>query len=135
LPYPVHVTGDRVSQLELPGLPVGSFGGSGYDELTVDMKSNDIFVFCSDGISETFNAAGEEFGSPRVMATVLEYRQASAKEIVAAVFGAMQAFRGDAPQTDDQTVVVVKILPHDGTKDGKGAKYAKDGKDAKEGNG
>ena len=122
LPFPVHVTGETVKQLELPGLPLGSFGGSSYDELTVEMKSNDIFVFCSDGISETFNAAGEEFGSPRVMETVLEHRNATAKEIVSAVFGAMQAFRGDAPQTDDQTVVVVKILPQDGTKDTKDTK-------------
>jgi serine phosphatase RsbU (regulator of sigma subunit) len=33
----------------------------------------------------------------------------SAAEIVGALFGAVQAFRGDAEQTDDQTVVVVKI--------------------------
>jgi phosphoserine phosphatase RsbU/P len=129
LPFPVHVTGDTVAQLQLPGVPAGSFGGSSYEDLTLETKPNDIFVFCSDGISETFNTAGEEFGSPRVMATVLEHRDAPAKEIVAAVFGAMQAFRGDAPQTDDQTVVVVKILPHDGTKDTKGSKDAKDGKD------
>jgi len=35
--------------------------------------------------------------------------EAPAKEIVGSIFGAMQAFRGDAEQTDDQTVVVVKI--------------------------
>jgi hypothetical protein len=65
------------------------------------------------------------------MATVLEHRDQSAREIVGAVFGAMQAFRGDAPQTDDQTVVVVKILPHDSTKDTKGTKDTKDTKPAK----
>ena len=43
----------------------------------------------------------------------------------------MQAFRGDAPQTDDQTVVVVKILPHDSTKDGKETKDAKGTKESK----
>jgi sigma-B regulation protein RsbU (phosphoserine phosphatase) len=126
LPYPVHVSGDTVVQLELPGVPLGSFGGSSYDELT-DMKPNDIFVFCSDGISETFNTDGDEFGSPRVMATALEHRNDSAKEIVSSIFGAMQAFRGDAPQFDDQTVVVVKIAaaepketkPKDAVKDGK----------------
>jgi sigma-B regulation protein RsbU (phosphoserine phosphatase) len=131
LPYPVHVTGASVAQLELPGLPLGSFGGSSYDELTVDMKSNDVFVFCSDGISETFNAAGEEFGSPRVMATVLEHRTEPAKEIVGAVFGAMRAFRGDAAQTDDQTVVVVKILPHDESKAPKDVKAPKETKGSK----
>ena len=67
LPFPVHVTGDSATLLELPGLPLGSFGGSSYDELNVEMTPNDVFVFCSDGISETFNAAGEEFGSTRVV--------------------------------------------------------------------
>ena len=90
-------------------MPLGSFGASTYDERTAELAAGDVFVFCSDGISETFNAAGEEFGSARLGQTALEHREKSAREIVEAIFGAMQAFRGDAPQTDDQTVVVVKI--------------------------
>ena len=109
LPYPMHVSGATVSQIDLPGVPLGSFPTSTYDELTVELKLDDVFVFCSDGISETFNAAGEEFGSLSVMEVARANRDEPAKEIVAAIFGAMQAFRGDAPQTDDQTVVVVKI--------------------------
>jgi phosphoserine phosphatase RsbU/P len=109
LPFPIRISGHSAAQIEMPGLPLGSFGVSSYDEITVDAKADDVFVFCSDGISETFNAAGEEFTSSRVMATALEHRHKPAKEIVAAIFGAMQTFRGDAPQTDDQTVVVVKM--------------------------
>lgn len=110
LPYPIHVSGDTVRQIELPGVPLGSFAASTYDEITVDLKLGDVFVFCSDGISETFNAVGDEFGSHRVRATAKDQREKPAKEIVGAVFGAMQLFRGDEPQTDDQTVVVVKIV-------------------------
>ncbi|MBA3270672.1 MAG: GAF domain-containing protein [Acidobacteria bacterium] len=109
LPYPLHVCGEKVEQIDLPGVPLGSFPTSTYDELTVELKTNDVFVFCSDGMSETFNAAGEEFGSLGVMEVVQANRELAAKEIVAAIFGAMQAFRGEAEQTDDQTVVVVKI--------------------------
>jgi phosphoserine phosphatase RsbU/P len=75
------------------------------------LKPGDLFVFCSDGISETFSESGEEFGSARIVEVAREHADRPAKEIVAAVFGAMQTFRGDAPQTDDQTVVVVKIAP------------------------
>ncbi len=123
LPFPVHVSGDRVRQIELPGVPLGSFLGSTYDEIAVDLKPGDVFVFCSDGISETFNETGDEFGSPRVMAVARQHRDKSAKEIVAAVFSAMHAFRGEALQTDDQTVVVVKI--------GKESKESKEPKDSK----
>jgi phosphoserine phosphatase RsbU/P len=109
LPFPVRVSGDSAAQVDLPGLPLGSFGASTYDELIVDLNAGDVFVFCSDGISETFDEAGEEFGSARVVASTRENKDKPAKEIVGAIFGAMQAFRGHAPQTDDQTVVVVKI--------------------------
>jgi sigma-B regulation protein RsbU (phosphoserine phosphatase) len=109
LPYPLHVSTAGVQRVELPGVPLGSFPSSTYDEHTVDLKPGDVFVFYSDGISETFNAAGEEFGSDRVGQTVLQNLDKSAKEIVDAIFGTMQAFRAEAEQTDDQTVVVVKI--------------------------
>ena len=109
LPYPVRVTGESAGQIDLPGLPLGSFGASTYDEIGFDLNAGDVFIFCSDGISETFNESGAEFGSSRVVATAQENREKSATDIVGAVFGAMQAFRGHAPQTDDQTVVVVKV--------------------------
>jgi sigma-B regulation protein RsbU (phosphoserine phosphatase) len=109
LPYPLHVSARGVEKVELPGVPLGSFPSSTYDEYTVDLTPGDVFVFCSDGISETFNEAGEEFGSDRIGETVLNHRGKPAKEIVDAIFGTMQAFRGEAEQTDDQTVVVVKI--------------------------
>jgi sigma-B regulation protein RsbU (phosphoserine phosphatase) len=110
LPFPIHVSGDSWHPVELPGVPLGSFAASSYDETTCELKTGDVFVFCSDGISETFNESGEEFGQTRIGETAFANREKSAKEIVDAIFGAMQAFRGDAEQTDDQTVVVVKIV-------------------------
>jgi len=109
LPFPIRISGNTAEQIALPGLPLGSFGASVYDELNFQLQPGDVFVFCSDGISETFSERGEEFGSPRVMAIAREHRDKPAKEIVSAIFGAVQAFRGTAEQTDDQTVVVVKI--------------------------
>ena len=41
---------------------------------------------------------------------MLAHRDKPAKEIVEQIFAAMSAFRGHAPQTDDQTALVVKIL-------------------------
>jgi sigma-B regulation protein RsbU (phosphoserine phosphatase) len=109
LPFPVRVSGEVAEQIALPGLPLGSFGASTYDEVSFEVHADDVFVFCSDGISETFNLVGEEFGSSRVIEVVREHRDEPAQAIVSAVFAAMQAFRDGAPQADDQTVVVVKI--------------------------
>jgi sigma-B regulation protein RsbU (phosphoserine phosphatase) len=109
LPFPVRVSGDVGGQIALPGLPLGSFAASTYDEVNLEIETGDIFVFFSDGISETFDSAGDEFGAGRVIETVKANRDQPANEIVRAVFNAMRLFRGTAAQTDDQTVVVVKI--------------------------
>lgn len=109
LPFPLHVRDDEVRQIELPGVPLGSFPESGYDEHTVDLMPGDVLIFCSDGIYETFNAAGDELGWEPVGATARAHRDRPAREIVDAIFNVTQAFRGDGEQTDDATVVVVKI--------------------------
>lgn len=112
LPYPIRCSADGTicEQIELPGVPLGSFGTTTYEEVVVPADAGDVFAFCSDGISETFSESGEEFGSPRVAEVVKANRERPAAEIVAAIFAAMREFRGRAPQTDDQTALVVKML-------------------------
>ena len=36
LPYPVRYSGGKAAQIDMPGVPLGSFGGSTYDEVTLD---------------------------------------------------------------------------------------------------
>ena len=66
-------------------------------------------MLCSDGISEAFDEAGHEFGAHRVIDVIERSHAKPSKEIVNDVFTAVQSFAGDAPQSDDRTVVVVKI--------------------------
>jgi sigma-B regulation protein RsbU (phosphoserine phosphatase) len=109
LPFPVRWSDGQARQIPMPGVPLGSFAGSTYDEITLDLELGDVFVFCSDGIFEAFNEEGVEFGAGRIIEVVERTHTWSARNIVNAIFGAMQEFRRDAEQTDDQTVVVVKI--------------------------
>jgi sigma-B regulation protein RsbU (phosphoserine phosphatase) len=109
LPYPIHCTADSCAQIALPGVPLGSFLGSTYDELTVPLKAGELYVFCTDGIFEAFDNAGREFGVERLIRTVERYRLASAREIVDAIADAVREFRGAAPQSDDMTALVVRV--------------------------
>jgi len=109
LPYPIRASGSTVSQIELPGVPLGAFQGSTYDELTFALHAGDMFVFCSDGVSEAMNEAGQEFSTERLMAVVERSRHLSAADTVAAIFAAVEEFRAGAAANDDTTAVVVKI--------------------------
>jgi sigma-B regulation protein RsbU (phosphoserine phosphatase) len=123
LPFPVKWSNGRAEPIPIAGVPLGSFGSSTYDDYQVPLAAGDIFVLCSDGIYEAFDEAGQEFGAPRVIDVVERTPAQSSKEIVQAIFAAVQQFCGDAEQSDDRTVVVVKInqlgpkqettVPHD----------------------
>ena len=109
LPYPVRYSGGTAAQIVLPGVPLGSFGGSVYDEVTFDLNAGDVIVFCSDGVFEANDARGREFGVERLSQVVLESRTQPARAIVEEVFTAVADFRGEARAKDDMTVVAIKI--------------------------
>ena len=100
---------DGCGQIELPGVPLGSFYGSAYDEVTLPLEKHDVFVFCSDGVFEAMNPAGAEFGAQRLIQLVAPSRELSAKEIVDKIATAVEAFREGATPNDDMTIVVVRM--------------------------
>ena len=111
LPYPILCRADGCAQVNLPGVPLGSFPEITYDEVTLDLRPGDVFVFCSDGIFEAMNEEGAEFTAPRLLEVVERSRTLPAKAMVDAIFDAAAAFRGSADQNDDMTAVVVKLSP------------------------
>ncbi len=77
---------------------------------TVHLSPGDLLLIPTDGLEETVNAAGEQFGAARILQTTIELRDRSAKEIVAGLNDAARRFREPLPQADDVTIVVVKVV-------------------------
>ncbi|HEX6463208.1 MAG TPA: PP2C family protein-serine/threonine phosphatase, partial [Vicinamibacterales bacterium] len=109
VPYPIRAAEGVVSQIELPGVPLGSFPGTTYDEVTIPLHAGDLFVFCTDGVFEAMNVTGEEFGAARLIEVVERSRHLDAKTVVSAIVDAVDSFRAGMPPNDDMTAVVVKI--------------------------
>jgi sigma-B regulation protein RsbU (phosphoserine phosphatase) len=109
LPYPIRCSGDGCSQVELPGVPLGSFQGSTYDEVSFALHAGDLFVVCTDGVFEAMNAQGEEFTADRVLEVVKSLRDAPPAQVVEGVFAAVHQWRGHTPPNDDMTTVAVRI--------------------------
>ena len=110
LPYPIRSTADSASQIELPGVPLGSFAGSTYEEVSFGLSAGDVYVFFSDGVSEARDALGREFGAERLLEVIQSARHEPARELVDAIFNAVHQFRGDTPANDDMTAVVLKMI-------------------------
>ena len=75
-------------------------------------SSGDYLIFCSDGIIEATNGAGEQFGFERTAAAIRTgcAEGLSATALLERILSAVTAFRGAAPQGDDQTLVALRVL-------------------------
>ncbi|MEN3340074.1 MAG: phosphoserine phosphatase RsbU/P [Acidobacteriota bacterium] len=109
LPYPIRCTGDTCAQIELPGVPLGSFQGSTYDEVSFALHMGDLFVICTDGVYEAMNSSGQEFTAARLLEVVGRLRTLPPAKIVEGIFDAVHEWRGDARPNDDMTAVAVRI--------------------------
>jgi sigma-B regulation protein RsbU (phosphoserine phosphatase) len=109
LPYPIRCSADGCAQIELPGVPLGSFPGSTYDEVSFALHAGDAFIFCTDGVFEAMNEQGQEFTGERLLEVVRRVHDQPAKAIVDAIFKAVAEWRGDTPPNDDMTAVAVKL--------------------------
>jgi sigma-B regulation protein RsbU (phosphoserine phosphatase) len=109
LPFPIRCAGGVCREIELPGVPLGSFPDVAYDEVTLPLAPGDVFLFCTDGLLDTISEAGEPFGVDRMRAIVREHCQLGARQLVDRIFDAVTSFRGQGPQEDDMTAVVVKL--------------------------
>jgi phosphoserine phosphatase RsbU/P len=73
------------------------------------LSPGDVFVFCSDGVFEANDALGREFGADRLLEVIKAACSQTARQLVDAIFAAVQQFRGETPPNDDMTAVAVKI--------------------------
>ena len=109
LPYPIRCSAGTCAQIELPGVPLGAFPGTTYDEITYALHAGDVYVFCTDGVFEAMNEIGQEFTAARLLDVVDRARELPASGIVDAIIRAVEEWRGDAPPNDDMTAVAVRI--------------------------
>jgi phosphoserine phosphatase RsbU/P len=109
LPYPVRRSDGVASPIQLPGVPLGAFPGTMYEELTFDLKVGDLCVFCTDGIYEAEDHLGHEFGAARLVKVIEALADRPAQKIVDGIFEAVRLFRAEPTAADDMTAVAVRI--------------------------
>ena len=100
---------DTVERLDAGGTVVGAFEFVRYEEAATNLRSGDLLVLFSDGISEAQNPLGEEYGEQRLIEFVTAHRHLSAGELRQAIFTEVDRWSGGQERGDDQTVVIVKV--------------------------
>jgi len=111
LPYPLHYRSavGEASPMAVSGLPLGTFDGTTYEEVSVDLESGDVFVFYSDGLIEALRGR-EEYGVDRLLRGLEAHASLSATALGERLLADLHGFTEDVPPADDLTLIVFKVL-------------------------
>ena len=86
---------------------IGAFELAEWTESTVEMQDGDLIFIFSDGVTEA-DPGDEQYGEERTEKLIIENRGKSATEIVNCLMEDLNAFMGDAPRSDDITILTLK---------------------------
>ena len=88
---------------------VGIFPDADYEEETIELLPGDLFLAYTDGILESVNEYGEEFGEQRLIDLVEDNRSASAERIQQLVVEKVLEWAFEEERDDDMTLIVAKV--------------------------
>ena len=105
---PLLLRAGEVRHLRTGGPILGVFSDAVFSEETLSLEKGDTIVLFTDGVTEAFDAAGEEFGEQRLISCVTTGED-SPSELLDRVFSTVKEFCRDAPQSDDLTMTVIRF--------------------------
>ena len=109
---PILVTASgEIKRLEVGGPVLGVLPNFSFQQATIALAPGDLLLIFTDGFSEAMNLRLEEFGEEPLIEIARQNRELPAQQTVEKLFAAVLAFCGEAPQTDDMTVMVLRRLP------------------------
>jgi serine phosphatase RsbU (regulator of sigma subunit) len=91
--------------------PLGTMLEGSYRQVRSQVRRGDLLVLYTDGLVESRNALGQDYGYPRLQKTVARAAAgtSSVREIRDSILGDLSHFKGDSEQADDITVVVARV--------------------------
>jgi len=107
-PFVIKKNSGDVILLRANGIAMGVMDEVSLEQKEIELASNDIVVFYTDGITEAINGAGEQFGEKRLIETINQNMDLPVKDLIGRVKDDVFAFAQGQPQHDDFTMVLLK---------------------------
>jgi len=98
---------DSLERLESTATVLGVFKKWDCDISETQISAGDVLALYTDGITESFNEAGEEFAEERLVTALCRHRTLSSSDLLTAVVDEVQRF-SPREQHDDITLIVAK---------------------------
>lgn len=105
---PIHLGAHGAAYLSQGGLPIGLMPSSLYGEGRRELGLGDLLALYTDGVVETPNANGEEFGNARLVEILQRHSEVALSELLTRVIDAVDSWSGGGPPHDDVTLVLAR---------------------------
>ncbi|MDQ2711000.1 MAG: ADOP family duplicated permease [Acidobacteriota bacterium] len=99
----------EVEELAAGGMVIGLFAQARYEEAKVDLRSGDVLIAFTDGVTEALNLGEEEFGEQRLKELLRRVAHLPVEQISQEITEELRIWIGAAPQHDDLTFIVLKV--------------------------
>ena len=104
---------DKVEEIKPPGMVVGMKTGpmfrNSIQEQVTTVRSGDVILLYTDGITETMNLQQEEFDTERLVEVMRRFGSQGAEALVTRIMEIIRHFRGPQPPADDSTLLVLTV--------------------------
>jgi sigma-B regulation protein RsbU (phosphoserine phosphatase) len=87
-------------------LPLGLFKNATYSGFNLVIEPGDLLLLITDGLLDVTNTQGDDFGLDRIKRLLADLASQAPEQIVTEMFSAVKGF---GPQTDDQTLLLLKM--------------------------
>ncbi len=105
----IRVTaGGEAELLPAGGPPLGMLDTPHYPTRRVRLERGDLLVLYSDGVTETTDSRGVEYGNGRLVHQLIDTRAKHPRLVLERLIEALERFSGGAPLDDDRTVLILK---------------------------
>lgn len=97
----------RMEKLEPGGTMIGAFDFVTWEADSIQLSEGDLLFIFSDGVTEADNG-NEQYGDDKTEKYILETDKSKPEEIISELMDNIETFMGDAPHSDDITMLALK---------------------------
>ena len=107
-PPPMLMRGGKISELTSNNLVLGIDPNEHYEQSIIDLRSGDVVLMYTDGLTDAMNFQRVTYGKQRLMLSLSDAR-GSAEEIAQKLLWDMRRYVGLTERVDDVTLMVVRV--------------------------
>ncbi|MDE3255832.1 MAG: SpoIIE family protein phosphatase [Bacteroidota bacterium] len=108
-PYYIYRAATKTTEeIQISGVPLGSFNDAYYDQISTSFDTGDILVIISDGLPEAPNLTGDLFDYQKLQDLITTYGHLTAQEVIDQLMIEADAWLSGKHNPDDITLVVIK---------------------------